>query len=164
MALLRQAWCQSLDYVAPLSVKINHMSAVRVLKNIGLYIWQFPQSLLAGILCLFWRKRLGRAERYQGKIVLVFNRPYSFGMSLGQIIFVPPGNSSYTLAHEYGHSVQSLIFGPLYLVAVGIPSMVFCYLWDKWFHKNWIDSERIDWYRNRYPEKWADKLGGINTH
>ena len=28
--------------------------------------------------------------------------------------------------HEYGHTIQSLILGPLYLFVVGIPSFVWC--------------------------------------
>lgn len=32
------------------------------------------------------------------------------------------------LAHEYGHTVQSLIFGPFYLLVMALPSMLWCYL------------------------------------
>ena len=34
----------------------------------------------------------------------------------------------YLLVHEYGHTIQSLIFGPLYLFVVGIPSVLWGYL------------------------------------
>ncbi|MBE7065381.1 MAG: hypothetical protein E7384_06180 [Ruminococcaceae bacterium] len=32
------------------------------------------------------------------------------------------------LVHEYGHTIQSLIFGPLYLVVMGIPSTLWGFL------------------------------------
>ena len=32
------------------------------------------------------------------------------------------------LVHEYGHTVQSIIFGPMYLLVMGIPSMVWGFL------------------------------------
>ena len=32
------------------------------------------------------------------------------------------------LVHEYGHTIQSLIFGPLYLIVMGIPSTLWGFL------------------------------------
>jgi len=29
-----------------------------------------------------------------------------------------------TLVHEYGHTIQSIILGPLYLLIIGIPSSI----------------------------------------
>ena len=53
------------------------------------------------------------------------------GVSLGKFIFVPRragGNAGrFLLEHEYGHTLQSLILGPFYLLVVGAPSM----LWNR---------------------------------
>ena len=56
------------------------------------------------------------------------------GVSLGKFIFVPKMGEdkesgslvvSRELAeHEYGHSIQSLILGPAYLLLVGAPSLI----------------------------------------
>jgi hypothetical protein len=84
------------------------------------------------------------------------------GASLGNYIILPKIKcTSATVKHEYGHSIQSRFFGPLYLLAIGLPSAVCNNLWDRAFHKEWKTSERIKWYYARYPEKWADKLGGV---
>lgn len=58
------------------------------------------------------------------------------------------------IKHEQGHQKQSLYFGPLYLIFVGIPS-IFLYIWYKLFNKS------DEWYHSHYPENWADKLGGL---
>ena len=48
------------------------------------------------------------------------------GVSLGKFIFVPKSAgkdpSEFLLNHEYGHTIQSLILGPLYLPLIGAPS------------------------------------------
>lgn len=36
--------------------------------------------------------------------------------------------STRLLVHEYGYTIQSLIFGPLYLIIIGIPSTLWGFL------------------------------------
>jgi hypothetical protein len=46
-------------------------------------------------------------------------------ISLGMFIFTfTPHVSDRLVRHEYGHSIQSMVLGPLYLLMIGIPSMV----------------------------------------
>lgn len=48
-------------------------------------------------------------------------------MSLGLFIFMFGGRyigDEETLKHEYGHSIQSKILGPLYLIVIGLPSLM----------------------------------------
>jgi hypothetical protein len=47
---------------------------------------------------------------------------------------------------------------------VGIPSMIFNNLWDRCFHSHWPIQARIRWYYHRFPEHWADTLGGVHRH
>ena len=58
----------------------------------------------------------------------------------------------YVLKHEHGHQIQSLYFGPLYLIFVGIPSIL------RVVYKN-VFKKSYEWYHSGYPEKWADELG-----
>ena len=59
------------------------------------------------------------------------------------------------LIHEYGHTIQSLILGPLFLLVAGLPSLLWCALpWCKKMRK----SKHISYY-SFYTEKWADRLG-----
>ena len=125
-------------------------------------LWQLPQSLLA--LFLFLALCPTGAEKRAGRVCFLFHGPpWLSGCSLGEFIFLPAwqrGNSA-ALAHEHGHSIQSRMLGPLYLLLVGIPSAAFCNLWDRLFHKSWPPEKRRQWYYSRYPEAWADRLGGV---
>ena len=69
------------------------------------------------------------------------------------------------IKHEQGHCRQSVMLGPLYLVVVGIPSALLNALTR-------LQSSRYDllkrigheayWnYYKVYPERWADRLGGV---
>ncbi len=83
-------------------------------------------------------------------------------MSLGMFIFVPGGlrseREAELLSHEYGHTFQSALLGPLYLLAVGLPSFL-------WANLPLCRQKRIVLgipYESRYPENWAEALG--NRH
>ena len=56
-----------------------------------------------------------------------------------------------TLVHEYGHTIQSIILGPLYLLIIGIPSSI----WAMTFNNK---NNTISYY-SFYTEKWANVLG-----
>ena len=81
------------------------------------------------------------------------------GMSLGMFLFVPQGlrpeREAALLAHEYGHTFQSALLGPLYLLLVGVPSFL-------WANLPWNVKKRSAQhipYESRYPENWAEALG-----
>ena len=119
------------------------------------WLWQFPQNMLAlcieGVLCeAAYRK--GKADGN----TIIMNIALSSAMSLGDYLFVSPMSSQKTIQHEYGHSKQSDILGPLYLIVIGIPSLlhnIVHYLCSK---------IGIKWnYYSFYTESWANKLVGI---
>ena len=126
-----------------------------------LLFWQLPQTLAA--LAVIRILNAKKYAYYRGKKYYVFaSRSWVSGASLGEYILLREDNMDKTIMdHEYGHSVQSRIFGPLYLLAVGIPSAVFNNLWDRLFHKKWAHEKRHRWYYSRYPEAWANRLGGV---
>ena len=81
------------------------------------------------------------------------------GISLGLFVILKEEmykkNQDNCIEHEFGHTIQSKILGPLYLIIIGIPSI----LWNA-FYK--IDKTRP--YKNYfdfYTERWADKLMNI---
>ena len=144
------------------------------MKKVLLYIWQLPQHLI-GLLLIRLLKADKRAwqQRNNNGVIQRNIRFWQFepkgrfgkfisGVSLGEYIILPPRRDyAQTVPHEYGHSVQSRAWGPLYLLAVGLPSAVFNNLWDRLLHKKWSAERRQKWYYSRYPEKQADRLGGV---
>lgn len=107
----------------------------RILYFIIQCVWGLPQTL-AGFI-LFLVNITKKHYFYHGSIVTEW--PSSSSVSLGLFVFVTSrpiyakrmekrlGSreaSRALLVHEYGHTVQSLALGPLYLPLIGIPSLV----------------------------------------
>lgn len=113
--------------------------------NFILYIWQLPQNLL-GILVKIFTK----AE----PIEYVYYWKYNSGLSLGKYIFVNKNASFNTVFHEEGHQKQSLYLGWLYLIIIGLPSIIWATLKTLGLFSN------ISYYKF-YTEAWADKLSNI---
>ena len=124
------------------------------IKNLLMWLWQFPQNMLAlcieGILC-----EAAYREGIVGGNTMIYNDVLPT-MSLGNYIFVDTMSSQKSIQHEFGHSKQSDILGPLYLIVIVIPSLlhnIVHYLCSK---------IGIKWnYYSFYTESWANKLVGI---
>ncbi len=127
--------------------------------------WTLPQTLLGACLYFYLNLSVGNTYYYVHRgyfsyfIFGAYSKPKKQGISLGLFGFLPGGQaSSSAQIHEYGHFLQSLIFGPLYLPLIGIP--LFCFnLWDDLFHKSHTLVARKEWIASRFPESWASKLG-----
>ena len=118
------------------------------------WTWGLPQTLIGSAVYLVHRK--DRHFDYKGACVTEWGK--DSGLSLGKFVFVPRGTDS-LLKHEYGHTLQSLLLGPAYLLLVGAPSVA-------WFHIPLFRRMREKTGRSYYSavfEKTADKLGGRDT-
>lgn len=114
--------------------------------------WGFLQTTLGLFVFLIHCKK--RHYIYHGAIVTEWESKTC--VSLGLFVFVTgDGLSEQLLVHEYGHTIQSLMLGPLYLLTIGIPSAL-------WYSLPWCKKKRKDnhiSYYSFYTEKWADRLG-----
>ncbi len=95
-------------------------------------------------------------EFYHGAILT--RRSGIGGVSLGLFIFANDDNtggySDRIAAHEFGHTIQSLITGPLYMIFIVPESMLWCALP---FFKRLRQEKNISYY-SFYTEAWADRL------
>lgn len=132
-----------------------------------LFIWELPQLVVGFIYTALLRSKVSFMVTYKDALV-VFTDAMPTGISLGHFILL---NTRYEKAadnleksvdvnHEYGHTIQSKILGPLYLIVIGIPSLTGNIV-DRIFHKNWSATKRTLWYYNLPWEKWADKKGKV---
>lgn len=64
------------------------------------------------------------------------------------------------LVHEYGHTIQSIILGPLYLVVIGLPSL----LWAWLPRARAARAQGACSYFDFYPERWANQAATRITH
>lgn len=115
------------------------------MKKILMWIWQAPQNICGLVY------RIGKRRAY-GKYYVAKQ-----AVCLGDYVFI---RDSDDIAHEDGHRIQSHMLGPLYLPVIGIPSF-FLWLWDVVFYwKRQTPEWRYKWYHSKWPENWADRLGG----
>ena len=129
------------------------------MKSALIYIWQLPQNLL-GLALLHYYKHEEMYHRLNGR-TFYFTTEMSSGISLGDYIIMNREDKEDGMKHEYGHSIQSRILGPLYLLIIGLPSGIW----------NIIDSKIIVpmiGYEKSYKlyystpwEHWADILGRV---
>lgn len=120
-------------------------------------LWGFPQTLLGLFMYLYWRHRGAVSRMYHGAIVTEWTA--GGGISLGLFVFVSGKARQGVVVHEYGHCIQSLMLGPLYLIAVGVPS----YIWANLPALRKMRRETGRSYYSVYPENWANQLGEWGT-
>lgn len=118
------------------------------------FLWLLPQTIVALIYFLYLRYKDEILDTctFQGAVVFIKKESYG-SVTLGNHIFLSPRATDTTVRHEWGHTRQSLILGPLYLIVIGIPSII------------WAATHRTiapnTPYFNFFTEKWANKLGGV---
>lgn len=128
---------------------------MKQIKNILLWIWQLPQNLLGLLLMLILQ---GETRHRLGTIRFYYLKTFPGGVTLGEYIFVGR-KQKLTVRHEFGHVLQSRYLGPLYLIVIGLPSLLHAGLNGV---LNCCDRvNHTEGYYHFYTEKWADRLGGV---
>lgn len=81
------------------------------------------------------------------------------GVSLGPITIVSREYDQHTLDHEFGHSLQNCVYGPLTIFLVAIPSAV-RYWYRKWlratFPMKTLPSYYSIWFEDQ-ASRWGEK-------
>ena len=128
------------------------------MKQVFFYIWQLPQNLLGLLLIAFYKPE--RMHIMENGNRIYFATRMKGGISLGKYSIVNVGHYRHdindslkrdTVRHEaIGHARQSLYFGWLYLIVIGLPSIInACLCRDK------------GRYYRFYTERWADRLADV---
>lgn len=114
-------------------------------------LWQLPQIIVALVMLPFIGKM--KLVKYDNYCWAYECEKMSGAISLGCFIFLSPYSAQRetTIAHEYGHVKDSHKFGLVYLLVIGIPSIL-----NAWFN---FTKCYYDWY----PEKWANKNAGLGV-
>lgn len=122
------------------------------------FTYELPQSVLGLILKLFYKNSIQETMSYND-VEVILCRGFNGGISLGRYILL---NAAYSqkakkevIKHEYGHCLQSRKLGWLYLLVIGLPSIIWAGLYGK------VIKKTTNGYYKFYTEKWADKLGGV---
>ncbi len=126
---------------------------MKVIKHLVYTIWQLPQDIIGAVIWLICRLRHRTSSIYKERVLTEWG--LFSGLSMGHFFFIHTRQDQITTRHEYGHTLQSLRLGWLYLFVVGIPSIVWASCFEKFRERRGIS------YYSFYTERWADKLGGV---
>ena len=129
------------------------MTILDIFIYIILFIWQLPQNLLAIIIYPFLGNK--KIICYRNNCLCFCCSRMTGGVSLGNFAYVGCKLDKYSISHEVdGHTVQSKLLGPLYLIIIGIPSFIWC---------NIISREKHPNYYEFFTEKWANSCAGLEV-
>ena len=130
--------------------------ACNILVFVLLFLWQLPQNLVALVWLAVSRPVKKIACRHYNVAFSARMPKGASGVSLGTFAIVSPAHvgDQRVIRHELdGHTVDSKIFGPLYLFVIGLPSALHL-LWHNRFGKGRP-------YDDFYTERWADRHAGL---
>ena len=129
-------------------------NALKIIKEVLLYVWQLPQNL-AGLLVLLFCKTEYQYDYKTSKVYLT--KSFGGGVSLGKYIFLSRTQlrKNEVVMHEYGHCIQSMILGPLYLL-LGLCSIIHAMTWN-------CSKKPNKTYYDFFVEKCANTLGGVKV-
>lgn len=119
------------------------------------FLHQLPQNLLGLIVYLVNIKSVKRVYESSLNVWYYTAKHVSDkGISLGRYIFIDSDRevTLNTIRHERGHQKQSLYLGWLYLLVIGLPSLI-----GNILHR-YIEFD----YYSQLWESWADKLGNVS--
>lgn len=117
-----------------------------------MYLHQLPQNLLGFALYLYYQGYEEMRQVGYNDVVVVKSPKMRGEISLEQYVIVSRDANLETIYHESGHCRQSQILGWLYLIVIGLPSIIWAALYG-------IPKIRERWsYYDFYTERWANEL------
>ncbi len=116
--------------------------------------WGAIQTLAGAVLFLIFAAK----PHFTHHGAVVTRWQFGGSASLGMFIFLSDKHrgreADRVLAHEFGHTLQSLILGPLYLVVIALPSVI----WAGVPALRRMRGRRGISYYRMYTERWANYL------
>lgn len=120
------------------------------------WTWGIIQNVIG--LFLYLVNSRGRRFRYNNAVATVW-RSKRGSLGMGMFVFISESEQGdrfeFTLRHEYGHTLQSIILGPLFLPVIGLPSLLWAGLP---VFRRYRERRGVSYY-SFYPECWANFLG-----
>ncbi len=138
-------------------------NVLKIIKAALFYIWQFTFALVQNIIGLImlavYKSKGAKSEWYHNALITYIDTKNFGGVSLGMFIFINAkreGDHLHdTKIHEYGHTVQSLLLGPVWLFVIAIPSMIWC---NTPYFVKMRKLDNVSYYK-AYCEGWANTCG-----
>lgn len=128
------------------------------------FTWGLPVNLISGIIYLILKNKF-RTEKFENAFITYIPGNWG-GLSLGLFIFIADGRekewTDNTRIHEYGHTIQCLLLGPLYWIVVALPSAVWCNFFAGYRKRNNVSYYKL--YCESWANAWGQKWSGLKQH
>lgn len=140
---------------------------MKIIRTVLFYLWQFSFALIQNLMGLalfaFYKIKGAKTERFHHAVITRIDAKNFGGMSLGIFIFINNNKTGGDLhdirIHEYGHTIQCMLLGPLWLFLIALPSVIWC---DLPYFRKMRKEKDISYYR-LYCEGWANVCGVYAT-
>jgi len=130
------------------------------------FTWGILQNVLGALILLVLTiiNPLRNHFYYHGAIVTEWR--FDFSCGCGMFIFYghkDAKDSKEVLVHEYGHTLQSIVLGPLFMFVIAIPSMLWAFI--PYFVKlrKRRNIKYVDFYCEKWANKWGEKVTGLTA-
>lgn len=136
---------------------------MKIIRKILFYIIEFTWALtqnLVGLTGFLVCKAKGcEQEKFEHAFITYVDKKNFGGVSLGIFIFISAKKTGDVLhdikIHEYGHTIQSAILGPVWWLVIAIPSFIWCGLPA---FVNYRKNKDVSYYK-AYCEGWSNLCG-----
>lgn len=128
------------------------------------WTWGLSVNLVGWIAFTICTKIKGYRWQHFGYAKIVYMPWNAGGLSLGLFIFVKDQHKNKkwtynTRIHEYGHTWQCLLLGPLYWFVIALPSIIWCNCFANYRKKNDIPYSAL--YCEGWANAWGEKFSGM---
>lgn len=121
------------------------------------FTWGILTNIIGAFIALFFVPIFKATfEVRHGRFVFIGGNCWG-GLSMGNFIFMckTSAKGTHTLAHEIGHSLQNILWGPLFLPVIGIPSAIRYWYRETPLYKKKTDYDAI-WFEGQ-ATAWGTK-------
>lgn len=125
------------------------------------FTWGLDMNILGAIGYIFCKYIFGwQTQKYYKNIIISpKDKKINSGLSLGIFLFMDKDADEALKQHEYGHSIQNLIFGEFFLLLIGIPSLIRCWYYNLVINKLKLYTKEKYNYYSIWFERDASALG-----
>ena len=127
------------------------------------WTWGLPVNLIGLLIFLGYKAKGCEHEKFGYAYITPIVWNYG-GFSIGLFIFYKKDHPNKdwiydTKIHEYGHTWQALLLGPLYWFVVGIPSFIWCNALESYRKKRGLSYYKL--YCEAWANAWGQKVTGM---
>ncbi len=128
------------------------------------WTWALPVNLVGWIAYAICTKIKGYRWQHFGYAKIVYVPWKGGGLPMGLFIFIKDNAKSKEWTyncriHEYGHTWQALLLGPLYYIIVALPSVIWCNCFAGYRKKNNVPYSKL--YCEAWANAWGVKFSGL---